>query len=339
MVRKVKTEQAVGMALAHDVTRIIPGEFKGPAFRRGHIIREEDIPALLDMGKEHVYILELAEGEVHEEEAARRIAKTISSAGLELTEPREGRVNLLAKASGLLKINAPLLEQVNLLGEIAISTLHSNTVCYPGLMVAGVKIVPLFTTEALLGRLEKLCSEKIVKLVPFQKKTIGVVIIGNEVFKGRIKDKFREVLERKLGALGQAISWQAIVPDEAEGIAGALGEMRSKGSEIIFACGGMSVDPDDVTVKGISGAGVKIVSYGAPVMPGSMFLYGLWDSIPVLGLPACVIHDPATILDIVLPRVLAGETLCREDIVRLGYGGLCQRCSKCTFPVCPFGKG
>lgn len=340
MLKKVKLDEAIGMVLGHDVTKVVPGTFKGPGFRRGHIIKKEDIPELLSIGKEHVYVMELGEGEVHEEEAALRIAKAICSSGVEPSEPREGRVTLKAKIPGLLKINTCLLKEINCLGEIIVATLHTNTVCHAGMEVAATKIIPLFTTEAKVSEVEQICQRagKVVAVTPIGKKKVGVVITGNEVFKGRIEDKFGEVIKRKTGALGSVINHQIIVPDDVNLIAQAIAEMRIKGSEVIVVCGGLSVDPDDVTLEGVKKSGADIVSYGAPVTPGIMFLYAVWGDIPILGAPACVIYNPATIFDLILPRVLAGEKICREEIVELGYGGLCLNCEKCSFPVCPFGK-
>jgi hypothetical protein len=340
MLKKVKLEEAVGMTLGHDVTKVVPGKFKGPGFRRGHVIREEDIPELLSMGKEHVYVMELGEGEVHEEEAALRIGGAVGGAGIELSEPSEGRVNLKAKVFGVLRIERHLLENINSLGEIVLSTRHDNTVCQVGTTVAATKIIPLFTDEAKVSEVEQICRRggKVIEVVPIGKKRVGVVITGNEVFKGRIKDKFGGVVKRKVEGLNSVINYQTIVPDDITLIAQAIAEAAAKGSEIIVVCGGMSVDPDDVTVEGIRHSGAEIISYGAPVMPGTMGLYAVREGIPILGAPACVIHDPATIFDLLLPRVLAGMKIAREDIVRIGHGGLCLKCETCSFPVCPFGR-
>jgi hypothetical protein len=340
MLKKINVAEAVGMVLGHDITKVIPGQFKGPAFRRGHVIQSEDIPELLSLGKEHIWIMELAEGEVHEEEAAIRISRAIGSAGIEFSSPKEGRVNLLAKIQGLLKINTQLLKDINSLEEILVSTLHDNTVCQPDRIVAGTKIVPLFTTEAKVHEVENICrkSGKVIEIQPFPQKKIGVVITGSEVFKGLIQDKFGEVIRKKCEALGSAINHQTIVPDDADTIALAIQEAKTMGSEIIVVCGGLSVDPDDVTVEGVRRSGANIISYGAPVMPGAMFLYAILEDVPVLGTPAAASHNPTTIFDLILPRVLCGERLVREDIIELGHGGLCLNCAKCTFPVCPFGK-
>jgi molybdopterin biosynthesis enzyme len=340
MLKKVKVNRVTGMVLGHDVTKIIPGEFKGPAFRRGHVIREEDISELLNIGKEHVYVMELGENEVHEEEAARRIARAIGGPGIEISEPREGRVNLKAKTSGVLRIDRRLLKKINSDRKVIVVTRHNNTVCHDGMMVAATKIIPLFTGETRVRKVEQICQDsgKVVEVTPFIKKEVGVVITGNEVFKGRIEDKFGAVMKKKIGALGSVIIDQTIVPDDTKVIAQAITSMRDKGCEAIVACGGLSIDPDDVTAEGVKKSGARIISYGAPVMPGAMFLFAMLGDIPVLGAPACVIYNQATIFDLILPRVLAGERIRRQDIADLGHGGLCLNCEKCSFPVCPFGK-
>jgi len=339
VLKKVKLDEALGMVLAHDLTKVIPGKFKGPGFRRGHIIRKEDIPELLNMGKEHVYIMELGEGEIHEEEAALRIAGAIGNSELELSKPKEGRVNLASRTFGLLRINTGLLKEINSLGEVIVATLHTNTVCHEGMGVAATKIIPLFTTEAKVSKIEQICQGrgKVVEITPIKKKRVGVVITGNEVFKGRIEDKFGEVIKEKVGSLGSVINHKIIVPDDVDLIAEAIIEMRSKGSEVIVVCGGLSVDPDDVTVEGVKQSGAEIISYGAPVMPGAMFLLAMVNDTPILGAPAAVIFNHKTILDLMLSRVLAGEKICREDIIESGHGGLCLNCEKCSFPICPFG--
>ena len=328
------------MVLGHDITKVIPGKFKGPAFRRGHVIRSEDIPELLSLGKEHIYVMELQEGEVHEEEAALRIAVAIGGAGVEFSQPKEGRVNLKAKDAGLLKINTHLLKEINSLGEIIVATLHNNSVCHPGMIVAGTKIVPLFTTEPKLSEAEKMCRTggKVIEVRPIQNKKVGIVITGNEIFKGIIQDKFGEVIKKKSEAFGSVINHQVIVPDDSDTIAQAINETKATGSEVIIVCGGLSVDPDDVTVEGVRKSGACLISYGAPVMPGAMFLYAILDDVPILGAPAAVSHNPSTIFDLILPRVLCEEKLSREDIIELGHGGLCLNCEECSFPVCPFGK-
>jgi molybdenum cofactor synthesis domain-containing protein len=340
MLKKVRVEEAIGLAIGHDITKVIPGKFKGPAFRRGHIIRQEDIPELLRIGKKHVYIIEEEEGWVHEEEAALRIAKAVSSPDMQLTSPKEGRVNIKSNTHGLLKVNKTLLNEINSIKDIVLATLHDNTVCQPGTVVAGTKINPLYIPEAKLNMVEELCQKKgkVLKLIPFKAKKVGIIVTGNEVFEGRVKDKFSETIQKKVEALGSVVNHMTIVPDNEELIGQAINNMRAKGSEVIVVAGGLSVDPDDVTVEGVAKSGAEIISYGAPVMPGAMFLYAELGDIPILGAPGAVIFNQTTIIDLILPRVLAGERISREDIVALGHGGLCLDCDGCTFPICPFGK-
>ena len=240
----------------------------------------------------------------------------------------------------MLKIKVNRLREINSLGEVLVATLHNNTVCQPGTIVAGTKIVPLFTTEAKMIQVESICREsgRVIELKPFQKKKIGVVITGNEIFKGMVQDKFGEVITKKCEMFGSIINHQTIVPDDAGVIAHGINEAKSKGSDIIVVCGGLSVDPDDVTVEGVRETGADIISYGAPVMPGAMFLYALLGGIPILGAPAVVSHNSTTIFDLILPWALCGEEISRDNIIELGYGGLCLNCEKCSFPICPFGK-
>ena len=339
--KKVKVEHAVGMVLGHDVTKIIPGKFKGAAFKRGHRISESDIPELLDIGKSHVWVMELKKGQIHEEQAALRIGQAVAGSGLVLSPPKEGKVEIKADLFGLLKVNVRLLERINSIRNVVLSTLHTNSTCRPGMVVAGTKIIPLFIDEAVIKRVEDICHKKgkVLEVIPFCRRNVSVVITGREVFQGRIKDKFGDILQNKLEAFGATVSQRAIVPDDASMIAKTITEFKAGGSELIIVSGGMSVDPDDVTPQGIRKTGAKVIVYGAPVLPGSMFLYAKLQGTPIIGAPACVLHDPTTILDIILPRVLAGEDISRKDIIKLGHGGLCQRCKTCRFPVCPFGKG
>jgi molybdopterin biosynthesis enzyme len=196
----------------------------------------------------------------------------------------------------------------------------------------------LYIPEEKIEKIEKLCQVKgkVCRVIPFQAKKVGVVITGNEVYKGRIKDKFGDYIKNKVEPLGSSINHQRIVPDDEDIIAEAILEMQGKDSEVIFVCSGLSVDPDDVSVEGVERSGARIISYGAPVMPGAMFLYATLDDIPILGAPAAVIFNDTTIIDIILPRVLAGDQISRQDIINMGHGGLCLDCGDCTYPICPF---
>ncbi|UCC65910.1 MAG: molybdopterin-binding protein [Deltaproteobacteria bacterium] len=338
--RKVKVEEAIGMVLGHDITRIVTGEFKGPLFKKGHIVQAQDIPLLLDTGNDFIYVLELTEGELHEDEAGIRLAQAIAGPGIELTPPEEGKVSLRAKRKGLLRIDIALLEKINSMGDIIISTLHNNTPCKEGTTIAATRVIPLTIAEERIKEVEASCRDtKVADILPFQLSKVGVAVTGNEVFYGRIRDSFDEMVGGKIRGYGATILEKVIVPDDSAQIARSLLKLRDMEAEIIITTGGLSIDPGDVTKRGIEEAGAKIISYGSPVLPGAMFLYALLDGIPLLGLPACVFYYQTTIFDLIFPRVLAGDKITHKEIIRMGHGGLCLGCEACRFPVCPFGKG
>ncbi len=338
--KAIQVEKAVGMRLGHDLTQIIPGEFKGRAFSKGHVIRKEDIPRLLDIGKENVYLLKLKQDEIHEDEAALRIARALAGPGLDLTEPLEGKVNVKALWEGLLKVNVRGLHVINSLGDLVASTLHNHTVVEKDVTVAGARAIPLVIPACQVEEVERIGEQykPILEIKPFRTFKAGVVITGNEIYKGRIEDRFGPVVEEKLVAFGSTVLEKIIVPDEKNAIVHGFKHLLKQGADMLLATGGMSVDPDDKTPGAINALGARIVSYGAPVLPGSMLLIAYLQSIPVLGLPGCVMHARTTALDLFLPRIHAGEIIKPGDISELGHGGLCHGCSACHFPHCAFGK-
>ncbi len=339
--KTVAVQDAVGMVLGHDLTEIIPGQHKIPAFKKGHIIAEDDIPRLLNMGKEHVYVLELGEGMIHENEAAERMAQAALGPGISLSRPAEGKVELSAKQRGLLKINAGALYEINLIEGIMFSTIHTDQVVGHGEKLGGTRIIPLVIEDASVRRVEAICADagNLIEVKPLRDRAVGIVTTGSEVYRGRIDDAFGPVLRKKFTQLGSHVFRQIIVDDDADMIAGAIRTLISEGAELVAATGGMSVDPDDVTPSGIRAAGGDSIIYGAPVLPGAMFLYGSVSGIPVVGLPGCVMYCATTVFDLVVPRILAGERIARADLARLGHGGFCRSCRECRYPLCGFGKG
>lgn len=337
--KKVRTEDAVGSVLCHDITRIAPGEFKGRAFKKGHIVQAEDVPVLLKLGKEHLYVWEAKQGIVHEDAAAERLAKAAAGLNMEFSPACEGRINLLAASDGLLKVNKDLLLKVNGHENIILSTRHDNTVVNQGEVVAGTRIVPLVIEEEKIRIVEELCAySPAVQVLPFRKLRVGLITTGSEVYHGRIKDAFGPVLRQKFAEFGSEVVEQIFVPDDTEQITQSIHRLLGKGMEMIAVSGGMSVDPDDLTPGAIKASGAAIVGYGAPVLPGSQFLLSYLGDVPVVGLPGCVMYSKATVFDLVLPRILVGEKIVKEDLSALAYGGLCLKCPECRYPVCPFGK-
>ncbi|HPD60191.1 MAG TPA: molybdopterin-binding protein [Thermodesulfobacteriota bacterium] len=343
MLEKIKVQDAIGTVLAHDITEIkAHHEFKGRAFKKGHIISKNDISRLLDLGKEHLFVLKISDDEVHEDEAGERIARAIAGKGVYLSdEVKEGRVNLYAAYDGLLRINSDALEELNLLDEVMCATRHNNFLVKKGEMLAGTRAIPLLIKKQIVEKVEKLSLEygKIVEVLPLGSVKAGLLITGSEIYHGRIKDAFEPIMRKKIKNIGSEIVKVIFVPDDVDRIAGGIKDLITAGAQLIITTGGMSVDPDDVTIKGITLAGAKITAYGSSVLPGAMFLMAYLDEIPIMGVPACGMYYKTTIFDLILPRVLVGEKIGKLEIAKLGHGGLCLDCPTCDFPHCGFGKG
>lgn len=335
----VKVEDAVGVTLCHDITKIVPGEFKGVAFKKGHIIREKDIPELLSIGKKNIYIWEDREGILHENDAAERLRALSAGEGLNFGEAKEGKIEFFAAMDGLLKIDSRAVFNLNLMEDIIFSTIHNNLVVKKGDKVAATKVVPLFIEENKIKRAEEAVEKKIISVIPIMKKKTAIITTGSEVFSGRIKDAFGPVLKNKLSEYGCEVLGQSILSDDPGSIEKAIKEWLNKGAEMILCTGGMSVDPDDLTPSAIKNTGASIITYGTPVLPGAMLLMAYKGDIPIIGLPGSVIFSKRTVFDLILPRVLAGEKLEKKDFAAYGHGGLCINCENCTFPNCGFGKG
>ncbi len=334
------TEKAVGKVISHDITRIEKGKFKGAAFKKGHRIKAEDVNALLSLGKKHVYILELEPDELHEDDAGERIAGALAGSGLELNGPSEGRLDLKAAHPGLLKIDVARLQRINCISDVVVSSLHNNTPVETGETAAGAKVIPLAVKEETVTAVEQICTEGPPPFAvrPYLNFKVGGVITGQEVVEGRIKDGFAPVLAEKAARYGLEKPLISYTSDDKKAIVSAIEEHLHNGCTMIVITGGMSVDPDDVTPAAIKQSGAEIVKYGAPALPGAMFLLAYKNEVPVIGLPACAMYYRNTVLDILLPRLLAGERVSADEIAALGHGGLCRRCETCVFPRCSFGK-
>ncbi|NBD24424.1 molybdopterin-binding protein [Paenibacillus glycinis] len=332
LLKEVPVREAVGLVLAHDLTQIIPGQFKGRLFKKGHVVAESDIPKLLDIGKEHIYILELGDGELHEDDAAGRMALALKDDGLLLTEPHEGKVAVKSALDvpALAVIEPDVVHAINELGEIALATLRTHAVVMPGGQLAATRVIPLVVPEAKVAAVEELVAEYRelhggrgpIGLKPLRKFRIGMLTTGGEVFSGRIEDRFGPAVRRIVESLGSEIAEQRFSPDDRQTIVKEIHYLRQQSYDMIVVTGGMSVDPDDRTPAAIAEAGARIVNYGTPMLPGSMLLMGYLDGIPIMGLPGCVMHDPYTSFNALLPRILAGDVIDRRDIVTMGYGGL-----------------
>ena len=336
----IDTRKAVGHVLCHDMTQIIPGVSKGPRFRKGHVVTEEDIPVLLSMGKENLYVWEMEPGILHENDAAQRLCALCLGDNMERSEAKEGKIELTAARDGVFLVDTGRLNAVNSIDDIMIATRRGGGAVHRGDKLCGTRVIPLVIPEEKLQKAEEAAGDTpLLSLLPYKLKKAGVITTGSEVAKGRIEDRFTPVIEQKLAPFGITMTQHMVVDDQMDHLLEALAEMQKKDVDLILCTGGMSVDPDDNTPGAIRRSGARIVTYGAPVLPGAMFLLGYYeDGRPVLGLPGCVMYAAATIFDLVLPRIAAGVELTKQDFVVLGEGGLCLGCNPCTYPHCTFGR-
>ena len=337
----IPLDQAVGTILAHDITEIRPGQFKGAAFKKGYRITEADLSHLRRLGKEHLFALHLEPGEIHEDDAVVRMCQALAGDGVVFDpNPSEGKISLKAAFRGLLKVNEAALLEFNMVPDMCCASMHSNSVVEAGDIVAAARAIPLIIDEKILNAGINVAEDAggIFWVKPMSQPKTGLVITGNEVYKRVIDDKFAPLLRKKLGIFGCEVTATLFTPDNKAVIINNITKLLREGAELIMVAGGMSVDPDDITRMAIAEAGAEDVVYGTPVLPGAMFLYGRLGDIPVLGLPACVLFYRATVFDLILPRVLAGERITRNDLAAMGHGGLCLNCDPCRYPRCPFGK-
>ena len=337
----MKTQDAVGQVLCHDITQIIPGKFKGPVFRKGHIIQPQDIPVLLSVGKEHLYVWENDETMLHENDAAEILRGICQGPRMRAGEVKEGKIELTADEDGLFLVDLPRLRALNAMGDLMIATRSGGFVVRKGDRLCGTRVIPLVIKKERMQQAKALAGDTpILRLLPLKRKKFGIVATGSEVKNGLIEDRFTPILQGKLAEYGCECLCTARPGDDPDAITGAVRTMLDAGCEMVLCTGGMSVDPDDRTPLAIKNTGARIVSYGAPVLPGAMFLLSyLPDGRPVCGLPGCVMYARRTIFDLVLPYLLADEPVTAGQLAGYGNGGLCLNCPACHFPNCGFGKG
>ncbi len=338
--KKVKSEEAVGLTLCHDVTGI-RADFKGPVFRRGHVIRPEDVETLLDLGKRHVFIWEDQAGEIHEEDAALRLAALAQVENGTFSGPSEGKMVLSAQCPGQFRVNLDLLRQINSIGDITICTLPDHYPVQPGAKLASMRIVPLVTKEDNIRRAEQLCAESdtpLLELVPYQKKKVGIIITGSEIYTGRIQDLFQPVIRKKVAPYGAEVLGCTFCDDELPMLENAIQEYLEQGAELIVMTGGMSVDPDDITPTAIRRSGAEVISHGIPSQPGNMLLVAYHGDTAIVGVPGAAAKAPTTTFDVLLPQIMTGRKLTKADLIRLADGGFCQSCGSCHWPNCSYGR-
>ncbi len=339
--KTIPLDLAVGATIAHDMTEIVPGQFKGPAFKKGQQVREEDLCRLMRMGKNNLYVLDLDKDQVHEDDAVLELASALAGPGVIFSgSPKEGKLELRAAYPGLLKVDVDALVEFNMIEDVMCACIHNNTVVEPNQPLAATRAIPLVISRRALDEAVQAAKDNypIFSVNVFNPLKTRLVITGNEVYKGLIQDKFQAIVERKITALGATLEETAILPDNRDMITGQIRSYLQKETDLIITTGGMSVDPDDVTRAAIEDAGFERIHYSAAVLPGAMFLLGHKGNISIMGLPACALFYKITVFDLILPRILAGEKPGQRDLAKLGHGGLCRNCNPCRFPFCSFGK-
>jgi formylmethanofuran dehydrogenase subunit E len=341
--RAVPLNEVVDRRALHDMTRIVPGKRKGPEFTAGQTFTGGDVCRLQHMGRNLIYVQDEAapDGEwIHENEAALAFARRMAGPGVMHTEtPREGKIDFYAGHSGLLSIDRAALTRFNLVPDVMCASRQGDCLVEKGRIVAGTRAIPLFLSRANFSRaLSVLGESPLFEVLTLRKAKVGVLVTGTEIFQGLIEDKFEPVIRSKVEALGSAVTWSAIVPDERNAIAKGVARILDSGADLIVTTAGLSVDPEDVTRKGLLDAGLTNMLYGAPILPGAMTLIGRIGQAQVLGVPACALFHKTTGLDLLLPRLLAGKPITRQGLAFMAEGSLCLSCNACTYPKCPFGK-
>ncbi len=339
--KKIRVEEAVGLSLAHDITEIRKDEFKGVAFPKGHTVKEQDICHLMKLGKRHLYILDLDETKVHEDEAVFELVRALSGDGIVYKDrPKEGKLELLAAHDGLLKINVDALVEFNMIPDVMCASIHTNTPVKKGGKLAGTRAIPLIIERSVLDSAVEIATSNapVFEVKKYKQAKARLIVTGSEVFNGLIKDKFEPIVRKKMLSYGSELVESIILPDDRELISKTLQDYLEKDTDIIITTGGMSVDPDDVTRFAIQDVKVDNLFYSAAVLPGAMFQLAYKGDIPIVGIPACGLYHEVTVFDLVLPRLLAGEKPDNRDMAKLAHGGLCQDCLTCTYPACSFGK-
>ena len=321
--KEIKIQDAVGQILCHDVTEIVRGVVKDARFRKGHIITAEDIPILLKLGKENIFVWENDETKLHENDAAEILRAICQGENLSASEVKEGKIELKAEIDGVFHVDAEKLNEINAVDEICIATVQNNIPVRKNKSVAGMRVIPLVIDKEKIERVKKIAGgELLMKILPYKKFKVGLVVTGSEIFHNRIQDTFTPVIEAKLKNFGLKVDERRISDDSKVMTRKKISELLDLGCDMILCTGGMSIDPDDRTPAAIKSAGADVVTYGVPVLPGAMFMLAYKGDVPIMGLPGCVMFCSKTVFDMILPRVLTGEKLIRRDFTTLGVGGL-----------------
>lgn len=341
--KAVEVEKSVGKKVLHDMTRIVPGESKGPAFKAGQEIGAGDLCRLQQMGRSSVYVQgekDAGERWIHENDAVEAFAEKMAGPNVYYhTPPSEGKINFYAEITGLLTIDTACLKDFNLVPNVMCASRQNNILVEKDKAFAGSRAIPLYLDRSHFEHaLETIAKPPLFSVLPIKPSRVAILVTGTEVYRGLIEDRFDPVIRKKAEYFGCEVVHSSVAADDARQIAEKVTEMVDMGADLIITTAGLSVDPDDRTRHGLDRAGLEDVLYGAPVLPGAMTLLGRIRGARIIGVPACALFHKTTSLDLLLPRILAGQHITRKDMAKFAEGGFCLSCKACTFPKCPFGK-
>ncbi|MCC6315368.1 MAG: molybdopterin-binding protein [Thermomicrobiales bacterium] len=299
-------------------------------FAKGHRLTAEDAATLAELD-EPIHAVQLEPGEIHEDQAALRLAAAVAGPGLERRGPSQSRYNLVAAHKGQVRVDVDRLRAINRVPGMAVFTLHNRVATVPGKVVTGVKITPVATPESALVAAERIAAgEPIVQVAPFQPLVVGV--ISSEGMSDRVRQRFRDIVTRKMGWYGARVLRFVEVPPEADAVGEAVAALRADGADVILSAGGNTIDPLDPALAALQRMGAEMVRFGAPVHPGSMFWMAYLDETPVVNLASCGMYAKASVADLVLPTVMSGARVDIDELADLGYGGLLDRGMAFKFP-------
>jgi molybdenum cofactor cytidylyltransferase len=331
----VPVAQAEGKILGHNIS----DSYGKRVLRKGKQLTDNDVRLLVEIGRAAVYVAELEPGDIAEDTAAERVARSVCGEGVQTTKPVVGRVNLLAQEWGVLRVDALRLARINECEGITLATLPSHTVVKPRKIAATIKVIPFAVPETSVRAAEAIAAESspVVKIYPLRKRTAALILSSSPYAKTRVVSNFVPALQARIEGFGSELRSVDFVPleDEAGEIALAqtIRERVAEGAEIIILAGETAImDCYDIAPRAVERSGGEIACFGAPVDPGNLLMLAYLDKVPILGAPGCVRSPKTNVIDWVLPPLLAGDRLSRRDIIQMGHGGLLEDIPKRPMP-------
>jgi hypothetical protein len=322
-------ERQIGWAVTESVRtaggmRLVP---------KGGIIDVAALAAWAGVPDGKLHLIEIEAGDLHEDEAGRRVTSAVTGDGVEVEGPFHSRYNLKSRQRGLLVVDELRVHALNAIGAMSLFTRYNHEAVGAGKTVAGVKATPIVVPAAEVEAIEELAREAsgpLVDVLPFIPKRASV--IATEALHPRLRASFEQRVRDKLAWYGSELLGVAFVEADAGAVADAFRSAIERGAELFMAAGGNTLDPLDPILRALPAIGAEMVHFGAPADPGSMFWVARAGERPIFNLASCSMYSEATVIDLMLPLALAGLPVTTVDVVRLGYGGLLEEDLTFRFP-------